>query len=105
MPSSVLGGKNSKEKQGRVSSRISSIRIPKRLRPIALDTFPWLDDVEVRGHPLLAAEAVLHVHRVVLPVGAEQAEEDRRPAADPELALLLQMAPEDERAALHGVVL
>src|SRR4051794_24283391 len=105
MPSSVFGGKNSNEKHGRVSSRISSIRIEERLRPIALHTFPWRDDVEVGRDPVLAPDAVLHVDRVVLAVGAEQAEEDRRPAGHAELALLLQVAAEDERTTLQRVVL
>ena len=49
------------------------------------------DDVEVDGQPLLAAELVLDVHRVVLAVGAEQAEEDAGPADPAELALLLEV--------------
>src|SRR5215207_654742 len=46
------------------------------------------NDVEARGHDVALAEPVLHVDGVVLPVGAEQAEEHRRPPAHAELLLL-----------------
>ena len=48
-------------------------------------------------HLVAAAQPVLHVDRVVLAVGAEQAEEDRRPAPEAEL-LLLQRRSKPARA-------
>src|SRR4051812_18167173 len=103
MPSSVFGGKNSNEKTGRRSSRISSMRMREGYAraPVLL---LGRHDVEVGGDLRLAAERVLHVDRVVLAVGAEQAEEDRRPADAAELALLLEVPRELERVADDLVV-
>src|SRR3954454_9586811 len=102
MPSSVFGGKNSNEKTGLRSSRISSIRMREGYAraPVLL---LGRDDVEVGGDLLLPAQRVLHVDRVVLAVGTEQAEEDGRPADAAELALLLEVPRELERMA-HDLV-
>src|SRR5437588_536331 len=56
-----------------------------------------LNDVEPDRHALLPADRVLNVHRVVLPVGAGDREEDREPAPEAEPALLGQRAAERER--------
>ncbi len=53
---------------------------------------------------LAAAQPVLHVHRVVLAVGAPQAEEHRGPAPQAE-PLLLERPGEAQLAAVHLVVL
>src|SRR4051812_13481412 len=102
MPSSVFGGKNSNEKTGFRSSRISSIRMPEGYAraPVLL---LGRDDVEVGGELRLAVQRVLHVDRVVLAVGAEQAEEYGSPADAAELALLLEVLRELERVA-HDLV-
>src|SRR3954463_1306847 len=103
MPSSVFGGENSNEKAGLRSSRISSIRMREGYAraPVLL---LGRDDVEVGGYLRRAGQRVLHVDRVVLAVGAEQAEEDRRPADAAELALLLEVLRELERVADDLVV-
>src|SRR3954451_854369 len=62
------------------------------------------DDVEVGGELRLAVQRVLHVDRVVLAVGPEQAEEDGRPADGAELALLLEVLRELEGVRLDLVV-
>src|SRR3954449_6563244 len=103
MPSSVFGGKNSNEKTGLRSSRISSIRLREgdARAPVLLLR---RDDVEVGGDLRPAGQRVLHVDRVVLAVGAEQAEEDGRPADAAELALLLEVPRESELVADELVV-
>src|SRR4051794_22094232 len=103
MPSSVFGGKNSNEKTGRRSSRISSIRMREGYAraPVLL---LGRDDVEVGRELRLAVQRVLHVHRVVLAIGAEEAEEDGCPADAAELALLLQVPRELQRVVLDLVV-
>src|SRR5215210_6555391 len=70
MPSSDFGGKNSNEKTGRRSSRISSIRILKGYAAAPSFLLGGRDDVEVDREPLLPALPVLDVDRVVLAVGA-----------------------------------
>src|SRR3954447_15004592 len=102
MPSSVFGGKNSNEKTGFRASRISSIRMRGGYAraPVLL---LGRDDVEVGGDLLLAVQPVLHVDRVVLSIGAEQPEEDARPADASELALLLEVLRELERVT-HDLV-
>src|SRR4051794_41942813 len=89
MPSSVFGGKNSNEKTGLRSSRISSIRMPEGYAraPVLL---LGRDDVEIGGELRLAVQRVLHVDRVVLAVGPEQAEEYGGPAGAAGLALPLR---------------
>src|SRR4051794_34441692 len=103
MPSSVFGGKNSNEKKGFRSSRISSIRMPEGYAraPVLL---LGRDDVEVGGELRLAVQRVLHIHRVVLAVGAEQTEEYGGPADAAELALLLEVLGEPELVADQLVV-
>src|SRR5205085_10695876 len=91
-PSMVFGGKNSNEKTGRRSSRISSIRILKGYARASGFLVARRNDVEIRGELRLPVHSVLHVHRVVLPVGAEQAEEDARPPDGSEAALLRERA-------------
>src|SRR3954451_1083273 len=102
MPSSVFGGKNSNEKTGLRSSRISSMRMRKGYAraPVLL---LGRHDVEVGGELRVAVQGVLNVDRVVLPVGAEQTQEDGRPADAPELPLLLEVLRELERVA-HDLV-
>jgi len=51
-----------------------------------------------RAPPL---ELVDDVHDVVLPIGARDPEDDRRPAPESKSTLLLQLSREDERTALH----
>src|SRR5436853_7491219 len=79
-PSSVFGGKNSNEKTGRRSSRISSMRILEGYARASAFLVGGRHDVEIGGQLRSAADRVLHVHRVVLAVGAEQAEQDAGPA-------------------------
>src|SRR5918992_2978374 len=95
-PSSVFGGKNSNEKTGRCSSRMRSIRIRERLA--------GGNYLQARGDSLAPAQPVLDVHRVVLAVAAEEAEEDGRPAAHAEL-LLLERVEEMELVASDFEVL
>src|SRR3954463_12636500 len=104
MPSSDLGGKNSNEKTGRRSSSISSIRMRKDYAAAPGFLLAGRDDVEVAGQPVLAVQLVLDVHRVVLAVGAEQPQEDARPADPAELALLLEVLREGQRVAVELVV-
>src|SRR4051794_41921209 len=103
MPSSVFGGKNSNEKTGLRSSRISSIRMREGYAraPVLL---LGRDDVEVGGELRLAVQRVLHVDRVVLAVGPEQAEEYGGPADAAEPSLLLEMLGGPERVA-HPLVI
>src|SRR3954468_11827780 len=103
MPSSVFGGKNSNEKTGFRSSRISSIRMREGYAraPVLL---LGRDDVEVGGDLRPAGQRVLDVDRVVLAVGAEQAEEDAGPADAAELALLLEGLREREGVPVELVV-
>src|SRR5437868_2074218 len=92
MPSSVFGGKNSNENTGQRSVRIWSIRI-------------GLKYVQPGRDPPPACKRVGHVDRVVLPVGARDRERHREPAPEAELALLLEIALEDEQVAAQLVVL
>src|SRR4051812_42348390 len=102
-PSSVFGGKNSNEKTGRRSSRISSIRI---LKGYARGSgfLVRQQDVEVRRELRVPVHRVLDVDRVVLPVGAEQPEEDARPAHGSEAALLLEVTVERQVVPAQLVV-
>src|SRR4051812_17702933 len=101
MPSSVLGGKNSNENAGVVSSSAWSIRIARNLTKVVSRFIRLVrrDDVQVDGGPLLAALRVVHVDGVVLPIGADQPDEHRGPAPETQAPLLGQRLVEQELVA------
>src|SRR3954452_20047553 len=61
--------------------------------------------LERRRHLGLARGGPVHVHDVVLAVGADQPEEDRRPAPEAEPPLLVERPGELDRPAAEDVVL